>query len=86
VASDPQEASDGILVQFTNGDLRRFVLTDDPAHHVWSVRDNNGSQAGNLTYGTRPDGVVSLTGRIGGDSLDIQLRPVDPKLFSLLGP
>jgi hypothetical protein len=86
VASDPQDASDGILVQCTNGDLRRFALTDDPAHHVWSVRDNDGSQAGNLNYGTRPDGVVSLTGRIGGDSLDILLRPVDLKVFSLLGP
>lgn len=87
VASDPRDGTDGILVQLGNGDLQRFELGDDSAHHVWTIRAKDQRPAGKLTYSTRPDGAVSLDGRIGNDSLDILLRPVDVRnAFPLLGP
>jgi hypothetical protein len=87
VASDPGNGTYAILVQFANGDLRQFEVTDDSVQHVWTIRDKDPRQAGSLNYGTRSDGVVSLTGRIGGDSVDILLRPVDlNKAFPLLRP
>ncbi|MCC6395203.1 MAG: hypothetical protein IT167_31730 [Bryobacterales bacterium] len=87
VASDPRNGIDAISVQFANGDVRRFELTDDSVHHVWTIRDKDHGQAGTLSYGVRPDGVVSLDGRIGSDSVDILLHPVNiDKVFPPQGP
>ena len=87
MASDPRDGTDAILVEFANGDQRRFGLNDDSAHHVWTIRDKDPRHAGNLSYDTRPDGIVSLNGHIGGDSVKMLLRPIDvDKVFPLLGP
>jgi hypothetical protein len=86
VASDPHDGVDAILVQFANGDLRRFDIINDPIRHVWSIRQSDARQSGTLEYRARPDGVVSLSGRLGDDSVDILLRPVDlEKTLPLLG-
>jgi hypothetical protein len=67
--------------------VRRFELTDDSVHHVWTIRDKHPGQAGTLSYGIRPDGIVSLDGLIGSDSVGILLHPVNVnKVFPLLGP
>lgn len=77
VASDSRNGVNAIEVQFANGDVRRFELTDDPVHHVWTIPNKNPRQAGALSYSVRSGGVVSLDGRIGGDSVDILLHRVD---------
>jgi hypothetical protein len=85
VASDPRDGTDGVLVQFANGDLRRIELTDDAEHRVWTIRDP--TRAGTLHYVVRQDGIVSLEGRIGSDAVAILLRPVDVnRFFPLLRP
>jgi hypothetical protein len=86
MASDPHDGVDAILVQFANADLRRFDIINDPVRHVWSIRQTDARQSGSLEYRARPDGLVSLSGRLGDDSVEILLRPVDlEKALPLLG-
>jgi hypothetical protein len=86
VASDPHDGIDGILVQFANADLRRFDIINDRVRRVWSIRQTGALQSGRLEYRVRPDGLVSLSGRLGDDSVEVLLRPVDlQKALPLLG-
>jgi hypothetical protein len=76
-----------LSVQFADGDVRSFALTDDTVHRVWTIHDKDPSGAGSLHYAVQQDGDVSLDGRLGGKSVDILLHPVDAKkFFALLRP
>jgi hypothetical protein len=81
VASDPRNGTDGVLVQFANGDLRRIELSDDAAKRRWTIRDSNPGRSGTLDYVVRGDGMISLEGHIGSDQVAIVLRPVDMNQF-----
>lgn len=77
----------GLSVQFANGDVRRLALTDDTVNRIWTIHDENPRGAGSLHYVIRQNGNVSLDGRIGRDSVDILLHPVDAtKFFLILKP
>lgn len=87
VGSDPRDGAGGVCVEFANGDVRRFALTEDKAQRRWTIRSENLSWAGSLHYEIRQNGDVSLDGRLGSDSVDMVLRRVDEsKFFQLLGP
>lgn len=86
MASDPHDGVDAILVQFANSDLRRFDIINDPVRHVWSIRQTDARQSGSFGYRARPDGLVSLSGHLGDDSVEMLLRHVDlEKALPLVG-
>ncbi|HLZ33672.1 MAG TPA: hypothetical protein VKP13_06625, partial [Nitrospira sp.] len=86
VGSDPRDGAGGLCVEFANGDVRRFALTEDKAQRLWTIRSENSSWAGSLHYEIQQNGDVSLDGRLGSDSVDMVLRRVDEsKFFPLLG-
>ena len=91
-------ASTGLTVQFANGDVRQYALADDVANHVWRVSQGSLTtdlrlkiEAGlampeiaTLRYAIESDGMVTLDGRIGQDSVKMRLRRADPDDFPLL--
>jgi hypothetical protein len=83
VASDGRYDSGGLTVQFASGDVRQYQLLEDTANRLWTVRERSKIIA-TLTYTAAPDGSVSLDGRIGGDPVQLHLRPVDVRSFPLL--
>jgi hypothetical protein len=86
MASDPHDGVDAILVQFANSDLHRFDIINDPVRHVWSIRQTDARHSGSFGYRTRPDGLVSLSGRLDENSIEMLLRPIDlEKALPLLG-
>ena len=86
VGSNPRDGVDGISVQFADGDVRRFALTQDAVHSLWTIRGDDPSWIGSFHYVVQQDGDISLQGRLGSDSVDMLLRPVDiTKYFALLG-
>lgn len=72
-----------LAVQFANGDFRQFRLQDDVSNQLWTLRDR-AEPVAVLRYDRRPDGVIFLSGHIGGDPVKLQLRAVDPRQFPLL--
>jgi hypothetical protein len=73
----------GLTVQFANGDVRVYQLTDDAATQVWTVRQG-ATEVATLRYAIGSDGAVTLDGRIGLDPVKMRLRHVDPAEFPLL--
>jgi hypothetical protein len=75
-----------LSVQYADGDVRRFQLTEDVSGRLWTLRDGKSIQDATLHYDVRSDGDVSLDGHIGSDTVQIVLHPLDPnKFFPLLG-
>lgn len=86
VASDFRDGITGFSVQFANGDVSQFRLTDDTVHREWTIRRQDSREVDVLQYAVQPDGDVSLDGHVGRDSVDMLLHPVDVhKIFPLLG-
>ena len=83
MATDGRDDSSGITVQFANGNVRQYRLTDDSAKLEWTRREGQKDVAA-LHYTVAADGSVSLEGRIANDPVQLQLRPVDLQSFPLL--
>jgi hypothetical protein len=83
VASDGRYDSAGLTVQFANGDVRQYRLSEDPSSRLWTVREASKVIA-TLTYAVAADGSVLLDGRVDGNAVQVNLRPVDIRTFPLL--
>jgi hypothetical protein len=77
-------ATDGpffISIQFADGDVCPWGLTDDAGRHVWTITQQNSSPIATLRYAVLQDRDVSLDGKFGNDSVHMILHPVDMKKF-----
>lgn len=85
VASDGPFDSGELTVEFADGGLRRFHLSEDVALRAWTISERNSKPAAKLNYVVEPDGDVALDGNIGSDDVHLLLHPVDMnKAFPLL--
>ncbi|MEO6235371.1 MAG: hypothetical protein ABIQ52_00120 [Vicinamibacterales bacterium] len=72
-----------LTVQFANGDVRQYRLADDRANRLWTLREAS-KEIATLRYAVGPNGSVSLDGLIGGEAVQVNLRPVDMHTLPLL--
>jgi hypothetical protein len=82
VASDGRYNTPAVSVEYANGDVRRYDLTDNATTHEWVL--NGTSFTAHLHYDLQPDGSIVLDGRIGTVPVHMVLRRVDPKNFPVL--
>jgi hypothetical protein len=59
--------------------MRQYVLVDDTSKSVWSLKRS--SETTTLHYAIGSDGIVSLDGLTGRDTVRMRLRPVDWRKF-----
>jgi hypothetical protein len=85
VATDGRYDSSAITVQFANGVVRQYQLTEDVAKREWTLRDQK-RPAATLHYSLSADGTVLLDGQIDNDPVQLHLQPVDLQSLPLLRP
>jgi len=83
VGSAGRTDSNGLIVQFADGNVRQFRLEDDPSQRTWKLRQRT-DEIASLRYDLQADGTVFLDGLIGKEPVKMRLRPVDPARFPLL--
>ena len=83
VGTGGRSASNGLIVQFANFDVRHFDLDDDGVARTWRIRQR-GKDVATLRYERSPDGSVLLDGLLGDALVTMRLRPVDPARYQLL--
>lgn len=74
-----------LTVEYANGDMNRFPVSDDVSRRIWTFREGKSKPVMKLNYLVQPDGDVALDGNMGSDAVHLLLHPVDvKKAFHLL--
>jgi len=82
VGSAGSTNSNGLFVQFANGEVRQFRLEDDSLRRTWKLRQRT-DEVATLRYDLQSDGTVLLNGVIGSETVKMRLRPVEPTRYPL---
>lgn len=82
IGSDGRYGDRFVNVQFANGDLRNFAVSEDSALRLWSLRPLGGSSVvARFRYDFEADGAITLRGSIGEDSVDLRLGQIEASRF-----
>ena len=74
VASDGRYGDNWLAIQFADGHIQWFQLTESPAQREWRLQWSPREQA-ILNYSAQPGGNLQLAGTIGPDHVMMELRP-----------